>query len=282
LRLLRAVRFASVLNFEIDSTTREAILRYAHRIPTVSPERIRTEVSRLLTESSRPGDAVTLLRDTGLLKEILPEMLKTIGCEQPPEYHPEGDVWTHTVMMLNELDQPSPLLAFSVLLHDIGKPDTRTVDENGRIRFMGHAQVGAAIADRWMKKMQFPNALRNGVVGLVNRHMDFMNVPQMRPATLKKIVARPDFEDELELHRIDCLCSNGITGTVETLREVRAEFEKEESLPAPLLTGRDLLDAGIAPGPTIGKVKDKAYEHQLENPDLSKEQLLKWVVGQNI
>lgn len=280
LRLLRAVRFASVLEFDIDPATREAIERNAFRIQSVSVERIQSEFVRTLTEASRPGDALTLLRDTGLLQEVLPEMMETIGCEQPPQYHPEGDVWTHTVMMLNELDRPSPVLALAVLLHDIGKPRTRTVDPDGRIRFMGHAQVGAAIADEWLSATRFPNALRKTVVGLVNRHMDFMNVPHMRAATLKKIVARPEFEEELELHRVDCLCSNGITESVKTLRKVRSEFEKQAALPDPLITGKDLLALGLPPGPDIGSWKDAAYEHQLENPEQHKADILKWIESQ--
>jgi len=179
--------------------------------------------------------------------------------------------------MLNELSSPSIELAFAVLLHDIGKPQTRTVDTEGRIRFMGHAQVGASIADQWLKTYKFPNAERKTIVNLVNRHMDFINVPQMRSATLKKIVARPEFEDELELHRIDCLCSNGIEGTVEKLREVRADFEKEAALPSPLITGKDLIAMGVPPGPEIGKWKDAAYEQQLEDSELNKESLLRWV-----
>jgi poly(A) polymerase len=280
LRMLRAVRFSSVLQFEIDPATFRAIQNNAHRIATVSPERIQSEVVRTLTESPRPGDALTLWRETGILQHLLPEMLDTVGCEQPPEYHPEGDVWTHTVLMLNELEQPSPALALAVLFHDIGKPETRTVDPDGRIRFMGHAQAGAAIADRWLTAHKFPNALRSTVVGFVNRHMDFMNVPHMRPATLKKTVARPEFEDELELHRIDCLCSNGITRSVEILRQAREEFEKEAALPSPRVNGKDLLSLGLPPGPEIGTWKDAAYEHQLENPTLGKEDLLAWVSRQ--
>lgn len=280
LRLLRAVRFASVLEFELDAETRKAVMQNAERIRNVSAERIQTELTRLLTESPRPGDALERLRDTGLLQQLIPELLDTIGCEQPPEYHPEGDVWTHTLMMLNELESPSPELAWAVLFHDIGKPDTRTVDDDGRIRFMGHAQVGAKMADRWLREMKFSNARRESIVGMVNRHMDFMNVPHMRPATLKKIVARPDFEDELELHRIDCLCSNGIEGTVEKLREVRAAFEQEEALPEPLVNGRDLIHLGLPGGPEIGKWKDAAYEHQLEHPELTQAELLEWVRDQ--
>ncbi len=211
LRMLRAVRFAAVLGFEIEPETRKAIRARAGDLGRISVERIRVEFVRLLTESARPGDALELLEACGLLEVILPEFLALKGCEQPPEWHPEGDVWTHTVMMLNSLQTPSARLALGVLLHDIGKPATRTVDADGRIRFMGHAQVGARMADRWMRKMKFSNALREEVTGLVDRHMNFMNVKQMREATRKRMVASPVIGDELELHRVDCLCSNGIT-----------------------------------------------------------------------
>jgi poly(A) polymerase len=193
---------------------------------------------------------------------ILPEFLDLRGCTQPPEYHPEGDVWTHTILMLNHLHHPSVELALAVLLHDIGKPATRT--EDGRIRFLGHAQVGARMTERWMRKMKFSNTVRQTVVGLVDRHMNFMNVPAMRPATLRKVVAHPDFETELELHRLDCLCSNGITETAERLRLERDAYEQDAALPEPWITGQQLLDMGLAPGPEIGRWKEQAYEEQLE------------------
>lgn len=276
LRLLRALRFASVLGFEIEPGTWQAICRHAPLLEKVSVERIRTEFVRILTESPKAGDALVRLRDSGLLKVILPEILDTIGCEQPPEYHPEGDVWTHTVMMLNELKHPSPQLALAVLLHDIGKPATRT-EENGRIRFQGHAQAGADISETWLRKMKFSNALRQTVVGLVGRHMDLISVPQMRKATLRKIVARDCFEDEVELHRIDCLCSNGITAGTERLMAARKAYEIEAALPDPWITGKDLIALGVPQGPGIGKWKDLAYEHQLEGGCETPGELREWI-----
>lgn len=263
LRLLRAIRFASVLDFTIAPETWQAICRAAPLLTKISVERIRVELSRLLCESPRAGDGLTLLKDSGLLAVILPEMLACVGCEQPPEYHPEGDVWQHTVMMLNALDHPSETLAFSVLLHDIGKPATRTV-EDGHIRFQGHAQVGAEIAEIWLRKMKFSKAMRETITGMVYRHMDMISVPQMRQATLRKIVARDCFADELELHRIDCLCSNGLTASTEILNAARADFEAEAALPEPWITGKDLLDMGLPPGPELGRWKHAAYEQQLE------------------
>ncbi|MCH8528446.1 MAG: CCA tRNA nucleotidyltransferase [Kiritimatiellae bacterium] len=278
LRMLRAVRFAAVLGFEMEEDTRAAIRTRAADLGRISVERIRTEFVRLLTESARAGDAVELLDRCGLLEQILPEFLDLRGCEQPPEWHPEGDVWTHTVMMLNELTCPSPRLALAVLLHDIGKPATRTVDADGRIRFMGHAQVGARMAGAWMRRMKFSNALREEVTGLVDRHMNFMNVKQMRVATRKRFVASPTIGDELELHRVDCLCSNGITETYEILQQVRKAVEAEEALPEPWVNGRDLVGLGLK-GPAVGKWKRRAYDEQLEGRFESKEALMGWVRG---
>lgn len=232
----------------------------------------------MLTESKRAGDGLVMLFESGLLEIILPEILPCIGCEQPPEFHPEGDVWQHSVMMLNELEAPSEALALSVLLHDIGKPPTRTVEKD-RVRFQGHAQVGADIAENWMTKMKFSKALRQEVVGLVYRHMDMMNVPHMRKATLRKIVARDCFEDEVELHRIDCLCSNGITASTDRLLEAREAYEKEAALPKPLITGHDLLAMGVEPGPELGKWKQKAYDQQLEDEHADPESLKAWLLG---
>lgn len=276
LRMLRAARFASVLGFAVDPVTAAAVRARAGDLRKVSAERVREEFTRLLTESPRAGDAVELLHDLGLLTHILPEFLALKGCEQPPEYHPEGDVWTHTVMMLNELSHPSPALALAVLLHDIGKPATRTVEE-GRIRFTGHAQVGADIAAEWMTRMKFSNALRDQVVGMVDRHMNFMNVPHMKKSTLRRLVGSPYFEEELELHRIDCLCSNGITASHTTLLKVRADHEAEAALPEPWVTGRDLIGMGLTEGPEIGEWKHRAYDEQLEGNHPNREALLSWL-----
>ncbi len=276
LRLLRALRFSTVLEFPIEPQTLEAIRELAPRIQTVSVERILKEIIRILTEAPRAGDALEALADSGLLQEILPEALELKGCEQPPQFHPEGDVWVHTCMMLNELDQPSPALALGTLLHDIGKPATFTV-EDGRIRNPGHAQVGAEMAQQWLNKMKAGSKLREQVVGLVDRHMNYMNVSNMRKATLRRTVAMEHFEDEIELHRIDCLCSNGITESVEKLKVARAEFLAKAALPKPLILGEDLMELGLSPGPLLGEWKQKAYDRQLEENLEDKEQLLQWL-----
>lgn len=277
LRLLRAVRFASVLGFSIEPATWQALCDAAPLLGKIAVERIRSEFVRLLCESPRAGDGLILLRDSGLLPVILPEILPCIGCTQPPEYHPEGDVWEHTVMMLNELEAPSEALALSVLLHDIGKPVTRTVDESGRIRFQGHAQAGAEIADSWLRRMKVSKALREEVTGMVYRHMDMISVPQMRKATLRKIVSRACFYDELRLHEIDCRCSNGLTASTEILREARAAFEADAALPAPWISGQDLLAMGLPPGPEIGRWKQAAYEQQLDGGHPDPEALRGWL-----
>jgi len=276
LRLMRAVRFASVLGFDLEAATLSSITTHAHLLPRVSPERICSELVRILTEAAHPGKALALLADTGLLEQILPEALKLKGCEQPPEYHPEGDVWTHTCLMLDGMDSPSPELALAVLLHDIGKPGTRT-EEQGRIRFQGHAQVGAAFADQWLRTMRVSNAMRKTVVGAVDRHMNFMNVPHMKKAGLRRMVAHPDFPTELDLHRLDCRYSNGITVSADILEAAYAEFQKEKCLPDPWITGTDLLAMGMSPGPEIGLWKTKAYEAQLEGLHPDRDSLLNWV-----
>ena len=280
LRLLRAIRFASVLNFSIETSTWQAICDASPLLTTVSVERIREEFIRLLIESPQAGEGLELLRKSNLLKTILPEMLDSVGCEQPPQYHPEGDVWNHVVMMLNTMENPSPELALAILLHDIGKPATQTVEDNGMIRFRGHAQVGAEIAERWLRKMKTGKALRETVTGLVYRHMDMISVPEMRKATLRKIVARDCFYDEVELHRIDCLCSNGLTASTKILYEARKAFESEAALPKPWITGTDLLELGLSPGPELGKWKERAYDQQLEGLFENREHLRSWLIGQ--
>lgn len=277
LRMLRAVRFAATLGFEIHPDTRAAIRAHAADLPRIAAERIREEFVRLLTESPRPGDAVAQLHDCGLLQHILPEFLLLRGCGQPPEWHPEGDVWTHTLLMLNELRHPSPALALAVLLHDIGKPATRSVDADGRIRFTGHAQVGAAIAARWMTRLKFSRALRDQVCGYVDRHMNFINVPQMRPATLRRLAASPTLDEELELHRLDCRCSNGITESYDRIQEFRAALAETPELPEPWIRGQDLLALGLTPGPELGRWKQRAFDAQLESRFPSREALLDWI-----
>ncbi len=269
LRLLRAVRFSTVLDFEIAGDTRAAIATCAHLLGRISPERIRDEFSKILT-APRRREGVKLLVETGLMAHIVPEFLKTVGCEQPPEWHPEGDVYTHTCIMLEMLGPDAPLdLCLAVLLHDIAKPPCQTFGD--RIRFNGHDALGAEMADAILRRLRFPNDLIAAVVPMVARHMQFMNVQQMRTAKLKRFMAEPTFAFEMELHRVDCGSSNGFTDNYEFLQAKAEEFAAEPLIPPPLVTGRDLIQLGLAPGPRFKEILDSVQTEQLEGRILDRE-----------
>jgi len=280
LRLLRAVRFATVLGFEIEAATWRAIRENAWRLDRISPERIRDEFSRLLL-APRRADGLDLLLDSGLLARFLPEAIEMVGCEQPPEWHPEGDVYIHTRIMLDMLgDSPSLPLCLAVLLHDIGKPPTRTWDaQAGRIRFNGHDRAGAEMAETILRRLRYPNALVDQVREMIARHMHFMHVKEMRTAKLKRFMSRPTFEEEIELHRVDCASSNGFTDNYEFLLAKRAEFAAEPIIPPPLVTGCDLIDLGLEPGPRFKEILDAAQTEQLEGRLASRQQALQWLRG---
>ncbi len=278
LRLLRAVRFASVLQFCIEPGTFSAIQRLAPMIHRISAERIQQELTRLLLESPRAGDGLVLLRESGLLKEILPEVERMAGQEQPPEFHPEGDVFTHTAMMLNEMKEPTLHLAYGILLHDVGKPPTASLgtdaDGRPRIRFNNHATVGAGIAEDILERLRFSNHDREAIVHSVRNHMRFMDVRRMRRSTLRRLIRSPHFPTELELHRVDCLCSHGDLSNVDFLTERLAEIRAEPVLPPRWVTGRDLIALGVPEGPRIGEWLNKAYEWQLEGVCRDREETL--------
>lgn len=281
LRMLRAIRFASVLEFAVDPATLSAIRDMAPRITNISAERIQQELTLLLTESRRAGDGLKLLSDTGLLKFILPEVGRMIGQEQPPEFHPEGDVFTHTVLMLNAMTHPSIPLAYAVLLHDVGKPDTakNAVEPDGsrRWRFHGHAKTGAEIAEQILKRLKLPNRDIDAAVQCIRNHMGFMDVRNMRRATLRQFVGAPTFPDELELHRLDCLSSHGDLSNHEFLEKFLEELKNEPVLPAPWIRGGDILSLGIPEGPAVGAWYKKAYEAQLEGRFTDRDALLSWL-----
>ncbi|MGA0845817.1 MAG: CCA tRNA nucleotidyltransferase, partial [Luteolibacter sp.] len=227
LRLLRAIRFASRLGHQIDGDTECAIRECAPLLARISPERIRDEFSKIIT-SSRRRQGVEQLVSSGLMDHIVPEFLATQGCEQPPEWHPEGDVFTHTMIMLEMLDEAAPLeLSLAVLLHDIAKPPCRSVDGDGRIRFNGHDAEGAKMAVEILRRLRFPNQLTERVAAMVGRHMQFMNVQKMRVSTLKRFMSSEDFALEMELHRVDCGSSNGLTDNYDFLVAKREEFAAE-------------------------------------------------------
>ena len=275
LRLLRAVRFSTVLGFEIEPVTLAAIRQCAPLLEKISPERIRDEFSKILT-SPRRRTGVELLVKMGLMDYIVPEFLKTIGCEQPPEWHPEGDVYTHTCIMLEMLGPDANLeLCLAVLLHDIAKPPCQTFDD--RIRFNGHDAMGAEMADAILRRLRYSNDVIAAVVPMVARHMQFMNVMQMRTAKLKRFMAEPTFPGEMELHRVDCGSSNGFTDNYEFLRAKAAEFAAEPLIPPPLVTGRDLIQLGLKPGPRFREILDAIQTEQLEGRILDRQPALAYL-----
>jgi tRNA nucleotidyltransferase/poly(A) polymerase len=279
LRLIRAVRFAATLGFTIDPATWQALVEAAPSILTVSAERIRDELVKILTHPSRLAGFDLLDRST-LLAHILPEIETLKGCDQPPDFHPEGDVFVHTRLMLSLLGaEVPPPLVLSVLLHDIGKPPCRHIDETGRIRFSGHESVGADMSKRIMERLRFPNAETSAVVEAVRNHMSFKDVKNMRTSTLKRFLARPTIDDELELHRVDCAASHGMLDNHAFLLAKREEFSNEPLIPPPLVTGRDLIALGAKPGPEFKKTLTAAQSLQLEGTLATREEALEWIAS---
>jgi poly(A) polymerase len=277
LRILRAVRFATVLGFEIDPATWDAVLAQASSIKEISAERIRDELVRIFMSPARVR-GWDLLDASGLMGAILPELEAMKGCEQPPQFHPEGDVFKHTRIMLNLLPESVSLpLVFSVLFHDIGKPPTSTVDESGRIRFNGHDRLGAEMTEAVMQRLRFSRAEIDATVEAVRQHMVFKDVPNMRVAKLKRFMARPTFVDELELHRVDCESSHGMMDNYEFLRQKQEEFANEPIIPPPLVRGDDLIALGLKPGPQFGEILEAVETRQLEGMLTSREEALEWV-----
>jgi poly(A) polymerase len=274
LRMLRAVRFAARFGFEIEPATMAAIQKLHQQIMRVSPERIRDELVRILTEgAARRG--FELLDQSGLLVDILPEVAAMKGVQQPPQFHPEGDVWTHTLIMLDGLKSPEPELALGVLLHDVGKPGTFRVAD--RIRFDGHVELGERMARDILSRLRFSNAEIEQVVALVANHMRFKHVHEMRESTLKRMLRLNRFDEHLELHRLDCESSHG---NLENYEFARSKFEQsppEELRPPRLLTGDDLIAAGYRPGPDFARMLEAVEDAQLEGRIQSKEEALELV-----
>jgi putative nucleotidyltransferase with HDIG domain len=261
LRLLRAVRFAARLEFQIEPATFEAIRRHRDLITRVSAERIRNELVRILTEGGAKA-GFEILDATGLLAVLLPEVAAMKGVEQPPQYHPEGDVWVHTMLLLANLHHPTPTLALGALLHDVGKPPTFRLAD--RIRFNGHVEEGVRLSHRILTRLRFSREETEQVEALVANHMKFKDVPLMKESTLKRFLRLPHFEEHLELHRLDCLASHGDLETYETVRRKQAECPEEHLRPPRLLTGDDLVAAGYHPGPRFSEMLTLAEDAQLE------------------
>jgi len=266
LRMLRAVRFAARFGFQIETDTMRAIRRHAKEIAQVSPERLRDELTKMLTEGAA-RQAFELLDETGLLQQVLPEIAAMKGVEQPPQYHPEGDVWIHTRLMLEGLPAGvSPTLAWGVLLHDVGKPPTfKSASETGdRIRFDGHVDVGVRMAEEICRRLRFSNEDTEQILALVNNHMRFKDVDSMRASTLKRFVRLPHFDEHLALHRLDCLSSHRHLESYEFIQRFVAETPPEQVRPERLITGDDLQAMGFRPGPLFSQILGSLEDAQLE------------------
>jgi poly(A) polymerase len=272
LRLLRAVRFAARLGFTIEPATLAAMRELAPLSALVSPERTRDEISRILVSgSARTG--FEILDAAGILDHILPEISALKGVEQPPEFHPEGDVWTHTMLMLEGLPAGSPLtLALGVLLHDVGKPATFRLAD--RIRFDGHVEAGLEIAHRLLNRLRYPKDEIAQVEALIANHMRFKDLPHMRESKVKRFLRMPEFEQHLELHRLDCMSSNRNLANYRFAAAKLAELPAESLKPAPFLTGGDLIGAGYRPGPGFSKMLSALEDAQLELTVRSRQEAL--------
>jgi poly(A) polymerase len=274
LRMLRAVRFAARLKFSLEAAV-EAIRKQAAEIRQVSAERVRDEIVKILTEG-QPRQGFELLDATGLLQEVLPEIKRMQGVAQPVEFHPEGDVWVHTMMMLEGLRSPTSTLALGVLLHDVGKPPTFSVRE--RIRFDNHVEVGAKMAEEILSRLRLSSRDTERVVELVRHHLRFKDFPRMRRSTQLRFLRLPGFAEHLELHRLDCLASHGNLSTYEMAKRLREETLAEEIRPAPLLRGDDLIARGYTPGPIFKEILQAVEDAQLEGRVHTSTQALSLVV----
>jgi len=270
LRMLRAVRFAARFEYRIDPATLAAIRRLAAQIHQVSRERVREELTKMLTEG-HARRAFEMLDESSLLKEVLPEISAMKGVEQPPQFHPEGDVFVHTMLLLEKLPVDcSRTLAWGALLHDVGKPPTFRVAPD-RIRFDGHVEVGVKMAAEICRRLRFSNDDTKQILALVQNHMRFGVVQQMKESTLKKFLRLTGFDEHLELHRIDCLSSHGLLEAYEYAWQRSRTLSPEAIRPQPLITGQDLIEAGYAPGPRfkeiLGTVEDAQLEGRLASPE---------------
>jgi poly(A) polymerase len=275
LRLLRAVRFAARLGFEIEPATQAAMRAMAGRIESVSRERVRDELTKMLTEG-RARRAFELLDETGLLAEVLPEVARMKGVEQPPEFHPEGDVWEHTLRLLEQLPAGCGMtLAWGALLHDVGKPPTFRVAE--RIRFDGHVDVGVAMGAEICRRFRFSGEETRQVLALIQNHMRFMDARRMKESTLKRFFRLEGFDEHLALHRMDCRAGSGYLENWEFVRERLAQTPAEAVRPKPLLTGRELIAAGYRPGPQFKEILQVIEDEQLEGKIATTEEAMKRV-----
>ena len=280
LRLLRAVRFAAQLDFQIEPETFAALRANAPKILAVSAERVREELMKLF----RPPHAargLDLLRDSGLLEQVLPEIAAMIHCAQSPDYHPEGTVYEHVKLMLAQLppDAP-PSLPWMALLHDVGKPVTASKDlQTDAIHFYGHEKVGAQMSEALLQRLKFPRKQTEEIVAAVLHHMQFKDVKEMRKSTVRRMLLRETFPLELELHRLDCLGSHRLLDHYEFMQEQARELEKQPEIRPPLLTGDDLIALGLKPGPQMGALLEELREKQLQDELKTPEEARAWLRG---
>jgi poly(A) polymerase len=277
--MVRALRFAARFDYTIEPVTLAAIRKYAAEVVSVSAERLRDELTKILTEgAARRG--FELLDETGLLDVVLPEVSRMKGVEQPPEFHPEGDVWIHTRLMLEKLEPGcSPTLAWGVLLHDVGKPPTFTTGTGPgeRVRFDQHVEVGVRMAEEICRRFRFSNDDTEQIAALVANHLRFKDVFQMRSSTLKRFVRLRRFEQHLELHRLDCLASHRILDAYEFVRRFLAETPPEQVRPQRLVTGDDLKQLGFSPGPVFREILRSVEDAQLDGRLNSRAEALAFV-----
>jgi len=279
LRMLRAVRFAARFGYTIEPATFRAIRELAAQIHQVSHERVREELTKMLVEG-HARQAFLLLDQSGLLHEVLPEIEAMKGVQQPPEFHPEGDVFVHTLLLLEKLPHPCPpTLAWGALLHDVGKPPTFRVAPD-RIRFDGHVEVGVKMAEEICRRLRFSNEDTKQILALVANHMRFADVERMKDSTFKRFVRMPRFDEHLELHRIDCESSHGDLSLYSFTREKMQAIPPEAMRPEPLVTGDDLIAAGYPPGPRFKEILSAVEDGQLEGRLLSKEAALRMIAGE--
>jgi len=272
LRMLRGVRFAARFGFELDAATAAATRRLAAKTAAVSRERVRDELTRMLTEG-RAKRAFELLDETGLLIEVLPEIARMKGVAQPPQFHPEGDVWTHTLLLLNQLAPGcEATLAWGALLHDVGKPPTFRVAD--RIRFDGHVDVGVAMGAEICRRFRFSNEDTRQILALIENHMRFADAQRMKASTLKRFFRLENFPEHLALHRMDCMAGSGNLDHWEFVRERYASMPEEAVRPQPLITGRELIAAGYVPGARFKEMLRAVEDAQLEGTIATAEEAL--------
>ncbi len=280
LRMMRAVRFASCLGFELDRAAFSAISSAAAGISSVSGERIREELIKILTRQN-PGDGLRLLSESGLLEHFLPEVQSMRGVKQPPQFHPEGDVFVHTCLVMDMLyrnteGRYSSELAVAALLHDVGKP--RTYTETDRIRFNGHDKLGARMSESICRRLRFSKKQIKRISELIAEHLKFKDVFNMKKSTLKKFFSLPYFEEHMEMHLADCMASHGKTDAYDFIREKMEEYGREEIKPQPLLGGKDLIDLGYSPGPVFSEILGLVEEQQLEDKLRSRQEAIDLVL----